>query len=53
MTASHMFFDAKIIDISKNYEAVTRNGESVDYNINEAGFQSLMDCIALGSKATF
>lgn len=55
MTASHIFYDGKIIDVSINFEEKTRNNIDIPYleAIEEPGFQSLIKCIALGSKATF
>ena len=53
MTASNCFYNGKCVDISTNYEEVTKNGTSVNYNINDPGFKSLMESVALSTKATF
>lgn len=55
MTASHMFYSGKVIDISTNYEEFKRKGTEIPYRdeINEPGFQHCLECIALGSKASF
>jgi len=54
MTVSHMFYDLKIVDASTNYEDFKKGKiDQVEYNINEAGFKQLMQCVALSTKATF
>ncbi len=55
MTASHMFYNGKVIDISVNYEEFKKNGKDIPYedDMEDPGFKSVLECIALGSKATF
>ena len=44
MTASHMFFNGKVIDISTNYEEFKLRGTEVSYDneIQDSGFQALV-----------
>ena len=53
MTASHCFYNGQSIDLAVNYEDVLKQGLKPDYDINDPGFKSLLECVALGSKATF
>jgi sodium/potassium-transporting ATPase subunit alpha len=53
MTASHCFYNGFSLDLSTNYEEVRKSGARVAYDVNDFGFKSLMQCVALGSKATF
>jgi hypothetical protein len=53
MTASHMFYNGMTVDISTNYEYFLKEGKQVEYDINDPGFQAVMQLVALGSKATF
>ena len=42
MTASHLFYDGKIVDISVNYEIHCKEGTPIEYDINEAGFKAIL-----------
>jgi sodium/potassium-transporting ATPase subunit alpha len=44
MTASHMFYSGKIIDISVNYEEFKLRGKDLPYSeeINEEGFKNVL-----------
>ncbi len=54
MTVSHMFFNLGMKDASINYETFKKNpGLNLDYDVKDPGFQSLVQAIALGSKAQF
>lgn len=53
MTVSHLFYDFGLVDASVNYEEHKKLGAETGYNVNDLGFQSLMQCVALGSSATF
>lgn len=54
MTASHIFYDGKTFDISVNYERLAKERDTfIEYNINDPGFKAVMECVALGSKASF
>lgn len=54
MTVSHLFYDFGLIDASINYEAYQKNNDTViPYNINDRGFNELLQCVALGTKANF
>jgi hypothetical protein len=53
MTASNCFYNGKCINISKNYEEVTKNGGSVNYDVTENAFKVFMETVAISSKATF
>jgi hypothetical protein len=63
MTASHMWYDnlslkffrydGMTLDISTNYEDHLNSGKQIEYDIKDKGFQNLMQCVCLGSKAFF
>jgi sodium/potassium-transporting ATPase subunit alpha len=54
MTVSHLFFNLGMIDASINYEVYKKNPSiKLDYNVKDPGFQSLMQAVALGTKAQF
>lgn len=53
MTASHMCYDGMVVDVSINYEKVKKEGAEIEYNVEDAGFQAVINSIALGSKAYF
>ena len=54
MTVSHMFFNLCMKDASVNYEQFKKNPAlSLDYDIKDAGFQALVQAVALGTKAQF
>ena len=48
-----MWYDGMIIDISTNYEEHLKSGKSIEYDVKDKGFQNLMQCVCLGSKAFF
>jgi len=61
MTVSHMYFDRKTVDCGVNYQTYTRNLETEkpddklipDYSIKDAGFQSLVQAVVLGTYTFF
>ena len=54
MTVSHMYFNLNMIDASVNYESFRKNPSlKPGYDLNDPGFQSLIQSVALGSKAQF
>ena len=53
MTASHMFFDGKIVDIGTNYEEFKKNGTEVEYDVNDPDFMYFVKTIALSTKTVF
>jgi hypothetical protein len=53
MTASHIFYDGKVIDVSTNYEEKVKNGKEIDYDVNEIGFKKMIELVALGTTAQF
>ena len=54
MTVSHLFFDMQMLDASVNYQQFKKNPAlKPGYDINNVGFQNLIQAVTLGSKATF
>ena len=54
MTVSHLFYDFGMLDASINYDTYLKNPDTkLDYNVQDTGFQALMQAVALGTKATF
>lgn len=53
MTVSHLFFNLASIDADVNYEQVKQGKAKCDYNINDPAFQSLLECMTIGTKAVF
>ncbi|CDW80621.1 k antiporter p-type alpha subunit family protein [Stylonychia lemnae] len=54
MTVSHLYYNAQIHDASINYEKLKKNQElKLDYDIKDPAFKNILDCMILGSKASF
>lgn len=54
MTVSHMYYNGRIVDAALNYEKFKKNPKQyIDYDVNDKAFQALLECMILGSKATF
>lgn len=54
MTVSHIFYDFGMIDASVSYEQYKANPSlKIDYNLEDQGFQALIQAVALGTKASF
>lgn len=53
MTVSHIYYDTNIHDASVNYQYHQKNGANIEYDVKDPGFITLMQTIALGTKATF
>jgi sodium/potassium-transporting ATPase subunit alpha len=54
MTMSHLFYNLGMVDASTNYEDCKGNPDlKVGYNPKDPMFQTLMETVALGTKATF
>ena len=55
MTVSHLFYDLGMIDASTNYETYKKSPstQKINYNVNDPGFQALMQAVVLGTKASF
>jgi len=54
MTVAHLFYNNNIFDASTNFEEYLKNpNKERTYNVEDPGFQELINSIALGTKATF
>jgi sodium/potassium-transporting ATPase subunit alpha len=54
MTVSHLFYDLRMLDAGVNYETFKKNPQiKLNYDVNNVGFKSLIQAVALGSKASF
>jgi hypothetical protein len=54
MTVSHIYYDFGMIDASVSYEVVKEDPSAkVAYDVNNPMFQTLLQTVALGTKATF
>lgn len=54
MTVSHLFYDFGLQDASINYDSYLSNKNlQLGYDVSNRGFKDLMQCVALGTKATF
>lgn len=54
MTVSHLYFNQRIYDASVSMEQFRKNPKlEVGYDLNDPAFQSLLESMILGSKATF
>lgn len=54
MTVSHLYYNAEIHEASISYDKFKKHPEiKLDYDVNDSAFKSLLECMILGSKATF
>ena len=53
MTVSHLFYNLGSVEADVNYEAVKKGKATSEYNINDPAFTALLECMAIGTKATF
>lgn len=53
MTVSHLFYNLASIEAGVNYEQVKQGKATTDYNIEDPAFKALLECITIGTKATF
>ena len=54
MTVSHLYYNGKTVDASINYEQYQKNpNQFLGYEVKDPNFQSLLNAVALSSKASF
>lgn len=54
MSVSHLYYNGKIVDANVNYESYKENPKQfIGYDLNDPAFQSLLQSVMLGTKASF
>ena len=55
MTISQLFYNGNTVDASTSYDDYQADpiNKKIDYDINDPAFQEILQCMILGSKASF